>query len=64
MDEVYFCMVLHKEEDRSHFLFRAVQTADNQCSPLCSKLEVSLKNAFHTLHTLSSLLTFQDVSAL
>lgn len=36
MDEVYFCMALHKDEDMRHFLFSvmALQILENQCSPL------------------------------
>lgn len=70
MNEVYFCMVLHKDEDRRHFLFcvLVLQTPDNQHSLLYAtkvKPEVSLKNAHNTLlHNLFSLPTFQHVSTL
>lgn len=56
MDEVYFCIVLHKDEDRRHFLFceLLLQTLENQYSLLCNKgkiFEMYLKNALYRLHT-------------
>lgn len=32
MDEVYFCIVLHKDEDRGHFLLCVLQSVNNHCS--------------------------------
>lgn len=55
MDEVYFCMVLHKDEDMRHFLFSvpALQILDNQCSPLWDwgREEVLGKCPLHTSHS-------------
>lgn len=67
MDEVYFCIVLHTDEDRRHFLFGELelQTANNQTfsSARWKNLE-SLKNASNVLAIRFSSLTFPHVSTL
>lgn len=69
MDEVYFCMVLHKEQDRRHFYlvalccYRITSTLLLLCTALV-ELEVPLKNALNTLHILLSLSMFPDASTL
>lgn len=56
MDEVYFCIVLYKDEDRRHFLFCALvlQTLNNQYSLLCATKVKPLKCIWKMLLTHST----------